>query len=298
MAPITRPSHLINPTASSLQLERSASHVDGVPRAVEDSIRYETSRLIQVAGILLRLPQEAIAQAIVILQRFFIGPDAASLVEIDAWDAATASLYLAAKPSGYSLSPRSTLTVFAFLKAVYPDYHAVATGDHEVTHDWHLSEGDYEIARSRMYRVESYILRVLGFQTHVALPYSLCINYLQALEVFPSHDEGSRVAKPAFAHLNGALLSPQLLYLTHQPPAIATAAIYLAARELEVKLPEVEWWEVFDVDRETLGFLVVAFQSLEGYAREERRDWGRRKVPLTKGALQVELDRRRRLGGM
>lgn len=85
MAPITRPSHLINPTASSLQLETSASHVDGVPRAVEDSIRYETSRLIQVAGILLRLPQEAIAQAIVILQRFFIGPDAASLVEIDAW---------------------------------------------------------------------------------------------------------------------------------------------------------------------------------------------------------------------
>lgn len=85
MATITRPSHLINPTASSLQLESSASHLDGVPRGVEDSIRYESSRLIQVAGMLLRLPQEVIAQAIIILQRFFIGPDAASLVEIDAW---------------------------------------------------------------------------------------------------------------------------------------------------------------------------------------------------------------------
>lgn len=187
--------------------------------------------------------------------------------------------------------------MFAFLKAVYPDYRGVATGDRQVGHEWHLTEGEYEMARNRMYHVESYILRVLGFQTHVALPYSLCINYLQTLDVFPSHD-GSRVAKRAFAHLNGALLSPQLIYLTHQPPAIATAAIYLAARELEVKLPEVEWWEIFDVDRETLGFLVVALQSLEGYAREERRDWGRRKVPLTKSELHGELDRRRLLEGM
>lgn len=84
MAPISEPSHLINPIASSLQLETSASHLDGVPGDIEDAMRYELARLIQAAGILMRLPQEIIAQSIVILQRFLIGPDGGSLMEIDA----------------------------------------------------------------------------------------------------------------------------------------------------------------------------------------------------------------------
>jgi hypothetical protein len=86
-------------------------------------------------------------------------------------------------------------------------------------------------------------------------------------------------------------LSPQLLYLTHQPSAIVTAAIYLAARDVEVKLPETEWWEVFDVDREELGFLVVALRSLDGFAQEERSRWSQRRVPLTVKGLQSEIER-------
>lgn len=160
--------------------------------------------------------------------------------------------------------------------------------------DWRLLESDYEAQRDRLYKTESHMLRVLGFQTHVALPYTLCINYLQALEVFQTR-EGSIVAKRAFAHLSSALLSPQLLYLTHQPSALATASIYLAAREVDVKLPEVEWWEVFDVDREELGFLVVALTSLEGFAVEEKRKWGSRKVPLTTEELRAEIERQRML---
>jgi hypothetical protein len=38
-----------------------------------------------------------------------------------------------------------------------------------------------------------------------------------------------------------------------------------------VNLPEVEWWEVFDVGREELGFLVVAMGSTVKFAEEERR---------------------------
>ncbi len=135
------------------------------------------------------------------------------------------------------------------------------------------------------------MLRVLGFQTHVALPYGLCINYLQTLDV-SSSTAGSAVAKRAFAHLNTALFSPQLLYLTFQPSALATAAIYLAARETGAGLPETEWWEVFDVDREDLGFLVVALTSVEGFATEEKQRWGQRKVPLSVEELQAEMERR------
>lgn len=190
------------------------------------------------------------------------------------------------------MSPRQTLVVFEYLSSVGSDYAAAAVADNvPETTDWTLSEGKYETARNRLYKIESSILRVLGFDTHVALPYALCINYLQTLDVFKS-STGSVVAKRCFAHLNAALLSPQLLYLTHQPSAIVTAAIYLAAREMDVKLPETEWWEVFDVDREELGFLVVALRSVEGYGREEKLQWGRRKVPLTIEELRAELERR------
>jgi cyclin L len=66
----------------------------------------------------------------------------------------------------------------------------------------------------------------------------------------------------------------------------------LAAREIGVSLPDTEWWEVFDVDREDLGFLVVALKSVEGFALEEKRKWGSRTVPLTVESLQAELEMR------
>jgi hypothetical protein len=82
-APDLNPSHLTNPLASLIQLETSANQLDGVPRDVEDSIRYETTRLLQAAGILLRLPQDLIAQSIILLHRFWSGPDGGSMAEHD-----------------------------------------------------------------------------------------------------------------------------------------------------------------------------------------------------------------------
>ena len=84
MAPIPELPHFANPLASPLQLEISASQLDGVPRDIEDSVHYETARLLQVAGILLRLPQEIIAQSVVTLQRFWAGPDGGSLLDFGA----------------------------------------------------------------------------------------------------------------------------------------------------------------------------------------------------------------------
>ena len=84
MAPITGPSHLVNTLATTAHLETSASQLDGVPKDLEDSIRYETKRLLQASGILLKLPQEVIAQAIVILSRVWSGADGLSLLECDA----------------------------------------------------------------------------------------------------------------------------------------------------------------------------------------------------------------------
>jgi len=84
MAPTTELSHLTNPLVTPAQLQRSSSQLDGVPSDLEDSIRYEGARLIQGAGVLLRLPQDLIAEATIIFCRFWIGSDGGSLVEYGA----------------------------------------------------------------------------------------------------------------------------------------------------------------------------------------------------------------------
>jgi len=154
--------------------------------------------------------------------------------------------------------------------------------------EYYLSEGTYQIERLQLQKVESDILRFCAFDIHVALPHTLALTYLQTLGA-----SSSALAKRVFEHLNAALFSPQLVYVTHQPNALAVAAIYLAAREVGVKLVDHEWWEVFDVDREDLGFLVVAMGSMEGFAKSEHEKWQKKAVPMTVAAVEEEVEVRR-----
>jgi hypothetical protein len=77
-------SPLANPLASAAQLEVSGSQLDGIPPDLEDSVRYAGARLTQAAGALLRLPQEVIAQAIIVFMRFWVGTEGGSMVEFGA----------------------------------------------------------------------------------------------------------------------------------------------------------------------------------------------------------------------
>lgn len=65
--------------ATPEQLSSSSSQLDAVPVDLESSVRLAGTQLTQAAGILLRLPQGIIAQAIVIFLRFFIGPQGGSV---------------------------------------------------------------------------------------------------------------------------------------------------------------------------------------------------------------------------
>ena len=200
-----------------------------------------------------------------------------------------------AKLSAFPQFPRSVLNVYVYLlSSASPLVNSTALLSGPDLDAYYLSEGDYHNQRSMLLKTESHILRILGFQTHVSLPYTLSINYLQAL-VPSSHSSFQALARRVFQQLNTSLLSPQLLYLTHQPPALAVAAIYLAARETGVKLPEVEWWEVFDVEREELGFLVVGMQSMYEWAKEEERKWGKKTIPMTAEDVESECERMKML---
>lgn len=75
MAPISTLDYLSNALVTSQQLSelRDGSSLYWTQEA--QSIRFVQAQMTQAAGVLLRLPQEVIATAIVILQRFWLSYD-------------------------------------------------------------------------------------------------------------------------------------------------------------------------------------------------------------------------------
>ncbi len=176
-------------------------------------------------------------------------------------------------------TPRDVANVYAYLLSPPSSFFRSKSSppppnDAATTSSFYLSDSAYYAFHSQVLALEGRILYALSFDTHVSLPHPLAVTYLQALD-FLAHQPREALAQRALAHLNTALLSPQLLYLTHQPSALAVAAIYNAAKDVGAKMPDCEWWEVFDVDREELGFLVVACGASRagrgGSARRRRR---------------------------
>ena len=203
-----------------------------------------------------------------------------------------------AKISFLPQSTRSVLNVYTYLLSptspLRQPFMGTAGKEEPDAESYYLSEGAYTSAKATLLQTESIVLRSISFMTQVTLPHHIALTYLQTLSVLPPNPtaESSALAARTLAHLNTALFSQQLLYITHQPHALAVAAIYLAAREVGVKLPGVEWWEVFDVDRETLGFLVVALGSCEGWIQSEKEKWTEISCPLTLLELEEEIKKR------
>ena len=71
---------LSNPLITVEQVSSSSSQLDGVSSEIESSVRFAGALLTQAAGILLRLPQQVIAQAIVIFTRFYVGSEGGSFL--------------------------------------------------------------------------------------------------------------------------------------------------------------------------------------------------------------------------
>ena len=277
-------SHLSNSLVTSSQLRTFQS----TDTPTYTSARFATSILTEAAGILLRLPQSVIATAIVVLQRYLVGyvplQSTGPKQPQSPRHLSAAAIYIAAKTSSTPVAPRSIINVHAYLtrSESSPLPFISSTKDDTTSSQapdpltYYVSEGDYERSRLKLFHHESLLLAGIGFDVHVALPHPLALTYLSALGA-----NSEELAKRVFEHLNGALLSPQFLYLTHQPNVLATAAIYLAAREVGIKLVEgTNWWEVFDVDREALGFCVMAMGSLRRFAEAEREKWQEGKIDL------------------
>ncbi|KAI1658481.1 cyclin-like protein [Daldinia decipiens] len=283
--------HMTNPLATVDQLYQRTSF-SALPSDLQDAIFFATQRLTQAAGILLRLPQSVTAQANVVLARYWL---VESPLSYEFSDTSAAALFLVAKLGAHPCLPRDVCNVYAYLlspnSVLFKGGGDIHGKDKEGPSPSNLPGIPYASFQSRIMALEARILYSLSFNTHVALPHPLAITYLQALDFLGL--PRAEIAGRAVAYLNTALLSPQLLYLTHQPHALAVAAIYSAARDAGAKMPTCAWWEVFDVDREELGFLVVGMRSLEGWVRTQLEDDG----VLTKGMVTrayVEGEMRKR----
>ena len=276
MAPVS--SSLEN-LSNSLITSKQLASLKSFEEEDAQSLRFAQCQLTSAAGILLRLAQEVIAHAIVLLQRFIVASRPEDREGFGPRTYSAAAIYLAAKISTTPASARSVVNVYAYLTSKASPLKFVnpsETPSEIVPTEYYVTEGTYEKERQRLFVCESMILVGIGFDTRVALPHGLALTYMQALGV-----SSTKLAKRVFEHLNAGLLSPQFLYLTHQPNALAVGAIYLAARETGVKLVEQNWWEVFDVDREDLGFLVLAYGSTANFAEAEMEKW--KQGPLTLG---------------
>ncbi|KAI1377510.1 cyclin-like protein [Hypoxylon crocopeplum] len=287
--------HMTNPLATVDQLYRRSSF-GALPTDLQDIVFFATQTLTQAAGVLLRIPQSVTAQACVILARYWL---IESPLSYEFSDTSAAALYLVAKLSSHPCPPRDVCNVYAYLLSpnspLFRDDHSQGKGkgnDKEKDESHHLSESAYTHFRQRILAQESRILYSLSFDTHVALPHALAITYLQTLD-FLSVPDKTDISRRAVAYLNTALLSPQQLYLTHQPHALAVAAVYGAARDVGARMPACAWWEVFDVDREELGFLVVGMRSLEGWVRKRRVEHGDlRGGMVTRAFVEGEMRKR------
>src|SRR5271170_3772447 len=115
MAAFSNLDHLSNPLITANQLTRFQEDTAEYLGDHAQSIRYAQTQLTQAAGVLLRLPQEVIAIAIVILQRYWIHGNAESDEISDTKTCSAAAIYLAAKLSFTPLTPRSVINVYAYL---------------------------------------------------------------------------------------------------------------------------------------------------------------------------------------
>ena len=215
---------LLNTLATADQNARTPSREDGIPADFEDDLRMYGCQLIQQAGILLELPQKTMATAQVLFQRFWF---VTSMRALSIRDVGLGALFLSTKLEETPIRLRDLINVFDFLikralhssagspcpRVVQYQQRRHGKGKHEEKsvdsgqvfayqgHDY-FSDDFYD-TKDAMVIAEMQILKRLGFNVQVNLPYATMINYLQLLGLTAT-DRHPGVAQRAWSFLNDA----------------------------------------------------------------------------------------------
>ncbi|XP_052034360.1 cyclin-L2 isoform X3 [Apodemus sylvaticus] len=135
---------------------------------------------------------------------------------------------------------------------------------------------EYVNLKNQIIKAERRVLKELGFCVHVKHPHKIIVMYLQVLEC----ERNQHLVQTAWNYMNDSLRTD--VFVRFQPESIACACIYLAARTLEIPLPNrPHWFLLFGATEEEIQ--EICFKILQLYTRK--------KVDLTH--LENEVEKRK-----
>jgi hypothetical protein len=225
-------SSIITPLATLSQIEQTPSNEDGIPSTLEDDLRTLGCQLIQQAGVLLKQyapflficttptllrNQVAMSAAQALFQRFWfvssmkyfgvlVSQDESSLFFFflffgrrRAQEIGMGALYLASKLEECTLRLRDLVNIYDLLLQRHE--HELQHPDSEYKHTpmSYWSQTYYDL-KDAIVVAEMQILKRLGFDVQVKLPYGTLVNYLQVLALI----ENTETCQRAWAFLNDA----------------------------------------------------------------------------------------------
>ncbi|KAK2090551.1 Cyclin-L1 [Saguinus oedipus] len=212
------------------RLSPTPSMQDGLDLPSETDLRILGCELIQAAGILLRLPQVAMATGQVLFHRFFYSK---SFVKHSFEIVAMACINLASKIEEAPRRIRDVINVFHHLRQLRgksDQLHLPKPG----TPSPLILDQNYINTKNQVIKAERRVLKELGFCVHVKHPHKIIVMYLQVLEC----ERNQTLVQTAWKteaeiknYMNDSLRTN--VFVRFQPETIACACIYLAARALQ-----------------------------------------------------------------
>lgn len=209
------------------ELENSPSRRDGMTAKQEQQYRVSTCHHLQEVGKKLKLPQLAIATAIVFFHRFFARQ---SHRKYDRIVVATACLFLAGKVEE---APKKLNLV------ITTSHQVLVANQHNSAAPLKETSPKFKDLREKILAMERVLLQIIAFDMHLEHPYKFLMKYRNLI---PGPPENIRqLVQIAWNFVNDSLRTT--LALQHDARTTAVAALYLAFKFLKMQAPEGRpWW--------------------------------------------------------
>ncbi|XP_053484674.1 cyclin-L1-like isoform X2 [Ictalurus furcatus] len=245
---------------------------DGLELHTETEFRILGCEFIQSAGILLRLPQVAMATGQVLFQRFFYSK---SFIKHNFEIVAMACVNLASKIEESPRRVRDVINVF---------HHLKQGGGKSIPL---FLDQNYINTKNQVIKAERRVLKELGFCVHVKHPHKMIVMYLQVLEC----EKNQILVQTAWNYMNDALRTD--VFVRFEPETIACACIYLAARALQIPLPtNPHWFLLFGASESEIRDICISTLKLYSMRKPDiaqlEKEVEKRKVFLEEEKLKVK----------
>ncbi|GJQ79767.1 hypothetical protein Trydic_g23239 [Trypoxylus dichotomus] len=226
------------------KLQTTPSQLDGLDSETETDLRIYGCELIQTAGILLKLPQVAMATGQVLLQRFYYSK---SLVRHPVDQTAMACVCLASKIEEAPRRVRDVINVFSHIRQVNLNKTITPV----------VLDQNYIQLKNQVIKAERRVLKELGFCVHIKHPHKIIVMYLQVL----GYERNQNLMQFSWNYMNDSLRTD--VFVRYQPESIACACIYLTARKLKLPLPKnPSWYTLFGVTETEIRDICVRILKL------------------------------------